>query len=240
MTTWTLDVVAAQELHSWAAAARRLRGVLAAISQSIAAAYGRPVTWISGGLDAAGWTDVERIAEDMERQINRDESSRVWHELGAAGAASGYLDGRDLTIVAWTARHERVPMQCIADFWTPNHDGVAKPLAEHDPDWLADLVLDTALAMGGAKHAHIATGAWTRGLIRRGIRERDTVGAVTYAPGPVDPNALPDTLHIARQTEAGTAIVVKDLQRFASDPAWLLDDLLALEQQIGTARAPAG
>jgi hypothetical protein len=234
---WTLNVVSSAPLDSWTAAATRLRDVLDAISRQVAATYGRPVTWLDPDLDAAGWADVDRIAAEMERQINTDETGRVWHELGADGPVAGYLDGRRLISTQWSARHHETPMQCIVEFVTPTHDGVARPLAEHDPIWLADLLLDTAAAMVRASEGHISTTAFGRARRARKIRAGYTVGAVTYAPARVDPNALPDTLRIARQTEVGTAIAVKDVQRFASDPASLLDDLLALEQQIGTARA---
>jgi len=119
---------------------------------------------------------------------------------------------------------------------TPPQDGVARPLAEHDEEWLADLLLDTAAPMVPVPEGHISTRAWSRARRAREIRAGYTVGAVTYAPEPVDPDALPETLRIARESPIGTAIVVKDLHRFASDPGSLLDDLLALERQIGTAR----
>jgi hypothetical protein len=234
---WKLNVVSAEPLSSWAAAAQRLRDVLRALSHQVSAAYGAPVTWLSQGLDAAGWADVDRIAAEMERLITTTEQGTPWPELGARGVVSGYLDGRTLIILNWHARHSEKPTQCIADFRTAAHDGVAKPLAEHDPEWLADLLLDTANAMVRISEGYISTRAWSRAHSARQVNAGYTVGAVTYAPGPVDADALPASLRVARQTEAGTAIVVKDLQRFASDPASLLDDLLALEEQIGTARA---
>jgi hypothetical protein len=229
--------VSAEPLDSWAAAASRLRDVLDAISNRVAAAYGQSMTWLSQNLDSAGWADVDRIAAEMERLIITTEQGVPWHELGADGVVSGYLDGRSLIILDWHTRHRDTPMQCIADFKTPASDGVARPLAEHDADWLADLLLDTANAMVRVSEGHISTSAFSRGRRARKIRAGYTVGAVTYAPDRVDPDALPDTLRIVRESPAGTAIVVKDLQRFASDPASLLDDLLALEQLIGTARA---
>jgi hypothetical protein len=234
---WALNVVSSAPVDSWIAAAKRLRDALDAISGNVAVAYGQPVTWLSQSLDSAGWADVERMAAEMERLINTDEQGRVWHELGALGTISGYLDGRTLISTQWSARHHESPMQVIADFKTHTTNGAARALPEHDPDWLADLLLDTAATMVRVSEGHISTNTLSRARRARDVRSGYTVGAVTYSPYPVDADTLPPTLRVARESPAGTAIVVKDLHRFASDPASLLDDLLALEQLIGTARA---
>lgn len=229
---WDLSVASGEALGSWRDAAARLRAVMDALSEQVRPVYGAPLAWRSHDMDEAAWADMDRVAEHMASLINTDDEGRVWAKLGSRGVLQGYLCVRRLLNLRWSARDYELPMQCIAEFKSPATDGAVRPLADHDPTWLAGLLLAAAEPMVSLRAARIVTNEWLDVLIARKLHHVRSAGAVGLSPHPIDPDALPDSLMIAGQADHGTAIAVRDLHRFAADPGAFLDDLLELERLI--------
>ncbi|GAB4001632.1 hypothetical protein GCM10029992_37680 [Glycomyces albus] len=210
--------------------ARRLRSQLDAISERIEAEYGAPLTWRSEDMSAEQWRDLDAIGTEIEANRLRDDDGNLMPGGSAGGSVQGYLDGYPdfMASGGWSVGGDEAAFDHVLEFRAADPTrGDARPLNEHDPDFLVALLCAAAAAVD-ADEATIRYGkledtladareeaSWYTGaltLFSTGIRDAELPDSITAYPCPV---GYPD----------GT-VLVADLDRVISDYETLVPDLL--------------
>lgn len=246
---WTLQVLSHEPMNGWARSAEQLKAFLDALSEAIAAGpYGVPVVWKSyQEMDVDRWRDVGAIEHHLltRRDSNDDgtltgvpQSSTVVQAYLDHGADTDFSDGADLLNLRAALGHEPRfgSISCQAEFFARKPEPPAKPLHDHDPRWLADL-LGTTAASVNADDARIYTIGVDDALAERVDLPPLGLGILSLAPYGIDLDPLPASL-TAYPCPTGYPdgqVIVADLDRAATDPEPLVDDLLILNEALEAA-----
>jgi hypothetical protein len=220
-------------VDGWDGEARRLRGLLDAVSSAVDAEYGVVLTWRDEDMSVDRWADPAAIAARMEQLQLTDDAGKIMRGGGATLVIQGYPapDSTDEMVSAtWTAgRDGDWPFTCALTFY-------ARPLPDHTVEWLVDL-LNAASTAVQADEARIETTALARGL--RKARKGTKIGEITMIP-PIDrAGAIPDsiTLHPGPQHKPDSRVASADLRQSVANPQSLVGDLLQLADLVSSRTA---
>lgn len=217
----------------WQAEAGRLRATLDAVARQVQLAYGEQLLWRSEALSEVVWQDLDQIAQWLSRQQLRDDDGKIMPGGGSNGVVSGYLGGRreNMVTVLYAAGRDEWPFVFNMDVYADDHDSGARPLTDHDRDWLADLLADAAAAADAAQ-GRVRTTTLQRLL--RAARNPNDVGLATLAPNGVQGQLPHDVTGHPRSSDRYPAatVLIGDLGRIEADPAALVPDLLAVDDAI--------
>jgi hypothetical protein len=232
---WLMTIWSDDRTDLWHGEARRLRATLNAISACVRAHYGEPLTWRSETLDADGWRDIDQLAAHLDSHQLRDDAGKIMKGGGANGTVQGYLGNRpqNMTNMQYGAGSgDATPFHCTVHFYARESERGARPINEHPPAWLAQLLAETAQATGdNISLARIHTNRLSR-LLRR-ARPLATVGALTLAPAAIDTTALPASIAVYPCPNLPDRVVlVASLNEVTTDPESVVADLIAAEDAI--------
>jgi len=232
MTIWSNDPT-----DRWHGEARRLRATLNAISSSVLALYGQPLTWRSETMDADGWRDMDQLAAHLDSHQLRDDVGKIMKGGGANGTVQGYLGDRleSMANMQYGAGGEPTPFHCTVTFFALEPELGARPINEHPVAWLVQLLAETAQATGdNVSLARMQTTRLPRLLTR--TRPDADIGALTLAPSTLDTAALPASITVYPCPGwSDRVVLVANLNQVVNDPESLVADLFAAEDAMNQA-----
>ncbi|GAB3755224.1 hypothetical protein [Microlunatus parietis] len=232
---WILQVATRSVLDSWQAAALVMRDILNAISDAVAPVYGGQLRWSSEDTTYEDWESIDTITEHLIALRSLNDHGQPIEEIGATGGIGGHLldatgECDRLVSCVWSARtNHRYGFGGPFEF-KPSR-GVAKPLNEHAPEWLADLVCRTG-HHGHAQEVAVHNQGLGDAFWETPIKVIPAgCGVATYVPlGVTVPTDLPPSFTVYPR-ELGTAIIA-DLDQALTAPETLVDDLITLSRQL--------
>ncbi|MFC7621251.1 hypothetical protein [Microlunatus sp. GCM10028923] len=249
---WKLQVLSHERVLDWTASARQLKAFMDALSDLVEAGpYGEKLSWKSyEEMDVDLWPDLGRVEQELlaMRDTNDDgtlagpnpDSRIVVQAYLDRGTETDYSEAGQLINLRAVLGHDPQfsSIGCQATFSARRPDQPAQLLSDHDPAWLVEL-LCTAAASVNADQARIDTRSVFRALRARVDLAPLGLGILSLAPYGIDLDPLPTSL-TAYPCPTGYPdgqVIVADLERAATDPESLVDDLLILNDAIETAAA---
>ncbi|MCH7229986.1 hypothetical protein L0U85_03800 [Glycomyces sp. L485] len=228
---WAL--VTSSDKHAqdgWRGEARRLRSQLDAIADRIGAEYETPLTWRSENMSAAQWSDLDAVTAVIEANRLRDDDGNLMPGGSAGGGIQGYLDDYPEFMVSggWSVGGDETGFNHVLEFHASNPArGEARPLNEHSPEFLVELLCAAAAAVD-ADEATIRYGRLEDELADAREEAAWYIGALTLFPNGIGEAELPGSIW-TYPCPAGYpdgVVLVADLERVVSDYEALVPDLL--------------
>jgi hypothetical protein len=222
-----LDVFSTEPVDRWPDAARRLLGILDAVSTQLGREYGEPLRWRTGDRPggAQDWDDHETVAAVMARQAGA--------ATGTRGSVQGYLGNRTANMAncGWVANEDGMTFGANVDFYAEYPDDGARTLAAHPVERLLWLLSAAAVA-ARATQARIHTRSVYQLLTS--ARPDTDVGVLTLVPERFAAAGLPPgiTVYPCPVGYPDSVIVAADLERVATDALSIVDDLLLLDDLL--------
>lgn len=234
--SWTMVVPSKQVVEGgWAGEARRLRSFLDVVSECMRPVYREPVVWCDEDLTVEQWRDLAEVTAEIERQRLRDDEDRIVEGGRSGGAVVAYREGAAKSMIGnlWNVGGDgEWKFNAALTFRTGDPvAGRAFPLGDHPVEWLVRL-LSASSASVGAEESRIETNPMADELID--ARYESIVGELTLAANGIGDAVLPDsvTAYPCPVGYPNGVVLVADLERAASDPASLVDDLLTVDDLI--------
>jgi hypothetical protein len=228
--TWTLVTSSWHVVDGWRAEAARLRGQLDAIQDCVEAEYSEPFTWRSEQMTAEQWHDIAAIEAKMLDERLRDDFGNLMPGGSASGVVQGYRGEHSELMIAgsWSVGGDGCQINTIYNFSDYDmHEGDARKLYEHSPEWLVKL-LGAAAGSVNASEARIVSGALDDELADAREEAAWHVGVLTLFPGGIGDAELPESITAlpCPADYPGGVVLVADLGTAIDDPESLVPDLL--------------
>ncbi|GAB3753288.1 hypothetical protein [Microlunatus parietis] len=241
-------MLSTQRVDNWAQSAEQLKAFMDALSATVSAGpYGLPLAWKSyQEMDVELWHDLSAIERELVDMRNtNDDGTLAGANPDSHVVVQAYLDrgsdtdfsdsGQLLNLRATLGHDAEFPsIDGKAEFYVGERKQPALPLQGHDPGWLVQLI-STAAASVSADRARIITDSLHDAIADRRILPLG-LGVLSLAPHGIDLD-LPASL-TAYPCPTGYPdgqVIVADLDRAATDPESLVDDLLLLNEALEAA-----